>query len=258
MRLPELQTAFAKALKDGLVIGDTGIVSTAALSAEQRVAIYRSSILGSLQNTLSEIYPVCQKLVGDDFFFAMAEDYCRQTPSQSPDLGDYGETFPAFIQDFPPAKSLPYLSDTARLEWYWHRAFIGHNSTRIAWEALAEQLNQHSDSIVFVLHENGSLLASEFPIHRIWEMNQSCCQGDETIDRDEGGVKLFVWRREFEMRIDVLDERQWCFLKAAQAGMCFTDICEKLLTQDPNTNIADCLQDLLSDGLLSMEGKKWG
>lgn len=42
----------------------------AGLSSQQQIAIYRDSVYGSLSSALAQIYPVCKKLVGDEFLIS--------------------------------------------------------------------------------------------------------------------------------------------------------------------------------------------
>lgn len=49
-----------------------------------------------------EIYPICERLVGEPFFAAMAGRYASAHASTSPDLGDYGSELPAFLRAFTP------------------------------------------------------------------------------------------------------------------------------------------------------------
>ncbi|MCP9884643.1 putative DNA-binding domain-containing protein [Synechococcus sp. ATX 2A4] len=49
-----------------------------------------------------EIDPVCERLVGEPFFAAMAGRYATEHASTSPDLGDYGGELPAFLRAFTP------------------------------------------------------------------------------------------------------------------------------------------------------------
>jgi hypothetical protein len=90
------------------------------LSPSKQLALYHESIIARFQKTLSDIYPVCYKLVGADFFRGMALLYIQNTSSQSFDLNTYGHFFPDSITHFPPANALSYLPDVARLEWAWH------------------------------------------------------------------------------------------------------------------------------------------
>ena len=149
------------------------IKPTAKLSAHEHFSIYKNSIIGTLQKTLQAIYFVSNKLVGDDFFIAMTNCYTAETSSYSPDLSNYGATFADFIAGFSPAQSLPYLVDVARLEWAWHQLFGAADNPIIDFQKLAACYTTAGDNLVFLLPNSSSLLHSPYPIHRIWEVNQS-------------------------------------------------------------------------------------
>ena len=97
LTLLELQKQFA----DGLNEKNDSILSSIkiskAIGPPEQLNIYRSSLISSLQKISKEIYPVCEKLVGHDFFLKMIDQYISFNPSTSFDLNQYGESFADFI-----------------------------------------------------------------------------------------------------------------------------------------------------------------
>ena len=138
------------------------INASTGFSSTEHLLIYRRAILGTLVRAIANIFPVCKKLVGEEFFDGMAGIYTRKTPSKSPDLADYGESFADFIAEFDPAASLPYLPDVARLEWHWHRAFNAADETGIDIKSLGDVDDEVMDQIIFKLPVSASLLRSAF------------------------------------------------------------------------------------------------
>ncbi|MCP2936872.1 DNA-binding domain-containing protein, partial [Salmonella enterica subsp. enterica serovar Typhimurium] len=63
------------------------------------------------------------RIVGAEFFRAMARVYVRVQPPRSPIMLDYGAGLPDFIRSFEPAAVLPYLEDVARIERAWTEAY---------------------------------------------------------------------------------------------------------------------------------------
>ncbi|MAF84780.1 MAG: DNA-binding domain-containing protein [Gammaproteobacteria bacterium] len=193
-------------------------------TAAEHLLIYRRAILGTLVRALGAIHPVCKRLVGEEFFDAMGRVYARQTPSESPDLGDYGENFGDFIAGFEPAAELIYLADVARLEWLWHRAFHAPDEDSIDVAALGAVAEADMGNIVFKLPISANLLVSDYPVHRIWQVNQDDWTGDQAVNLDEGRVRLIVWRRGHEMHIDELDAVAWSLLSRINAGQTLGEI----------------------------------
>lgn len=167
------------------------IISTEDFSAEQRFAVYRDSIRSAFLNTLEAVYPVCLRLVGPDYFAAMANIYCQNAISHSPDLNDFGADFADFIASFEPARSLAYLADVARLEWAIHRSKLGPDAAAILPTQLRELDADRFEQTVFRRIPHGSLLASAFPLDRIWQVNQLEADTEE-VDLSDGPIFLFV------------------------------------------------------------------
>jgi len=194
------------------------------MTAAEHLLIYRRAILGTLVRALGAIHPVSKRLVGDEFFDAMSRVYARQTPSTSPDLGDYGDSFGAFIVDFEPAAELVYLADVARLEWAWHRAFHAPDEDGIDITALSRVAAADTHRLAFRLPRSAHLLVSDYPVQRIWQVNQQDWTGDQSVDLDAGGVRLIIWRCGHEMRINEPDAGEWALLNNIAAGRTLGEI----------------------------------
>ncbi|MCK5432550.1 MAG: putative DNA-binding domain-containing protein [Gammaproteobacteria bacterium] len=227
------------------------INETEGLSSIDHFNIYKGSITASLNRTLREIYPVCNRLTGDNFFNAMGKEYMRNTPSRSADLANYGEDFQSFIANFKHTENLPYLPDVARLEWAWHRAFNAADESGIDLAALGKVSEADKPHIVFYLPTSASLIASEFPIHHIWQVNQPDFKGDDQVDLDEGGIKLLVWREDYTMRIDPLDDVEWSILNEIETGNTFDTVCSHLCRHDPAPDIENILPALVQRGWIA-------
>jgi hypothetical protein len=245
MKLAALQQLFAAA-----ALGTASASERACLEAQlqgslvlpvrQGIEAYRTSVDGKLRRSLEQIYPVSYRLVGEDFFQAMASAFLEHGVSRSPDLGDYGAEFPAFLSDFRPARSLPYLVDVARLEWLWHRAFNAPDQARFNLEALARVPPEHWDRLVFRLPAGAALIASDYPIHRIWEVNSIPAASHDVIDLDQGGIRIFVWRDGHTTRLDLLSELEWQLLQAFSSGVPFGELCRQSSDRS-GTTIAELL-----------------
>src|SRR5262245_57919223 len=93
----ERQDLFAAALLDlGAPIPD-GLSARGGWSIERRFHVYRNNVLCGLAAALEVRFPVVRRLVGDDFFRAMARGFVLAAPPRSPLLLDYGEGLPAYI-----------------------------------------------------------------------------------------------------------------------------------------------------------------
>ena len=215
--------------------------STEHLTFEQGLSAYQGSVVGKLSRALEDIYPVCCRLVGSAFFVAMAKQYIRRYPSRSPDLGDYGEQLAVFLAQFEPAAALPYLPDVARLEWHWHRVFNSEEQASLDLAALGQVSPEQWENLIFELPQNSVLLTSDYPVHRIWQVNQPDHTETAPVHLDQGGVNLFLWRDQDETRIDLPTDAEWQLLQAFAAGDRFGPICSQLATHSPVVDVAALL-----------------
>ena len=244
--LPEIQQQFFA----GIFERDTEIVDallpSASLNAAERLGIYRGSIYGLFTTALAEIYPVCKRLLGEQFFDAMCDRYIPQHPSTSANLQDYGEAFSAFLQHFAPVAHLAFLPDVARLEWAWHNAFNAEDHVALDTERLQALNADEMSNIIFQLAPGASLLQSDHPIDQVWQANQADVTEPPQVNLSDGNVQLLIWRQGYNMRIDVLSPLQWQFLKAVQKRYSLLRIGENF----PAIDLTIALPDAMGNGWL--------
>lgn len=231
--LIQLQRLFHAAISGG---GDPAslealaprLLCTGSLSVQEGIAAYQGSVKGKLIRCLQEIYPVCERLVGEPFFAAMASRYASAHASTSPDLGDYGGELPAFLRAFTPAAGLPYLADVAQLEWHWHRVFNAPDENGLDLTALSQVAPEQWEHLLFQLPQASALLASAYPVDRIWAANQPDATDSDPIDLNQGGATLLIWRDGVDTRMERLDTGAWRLLQGFAARMPFGQLCSEL------------------------------
>ncbi len=245
MELRELQQLFYDAAvdkdTDKTQVFSQQIKAARDLTPSQGIGIYRGSIVGNFSRTLQSIYPVCYRVVGEQFFEATARVYIHRYPSQSPNLADYGKAFPEFLSQFEPAAQLPYLPDLARLEWHWHCVFHGEKTKPLDYQALGAIPQENWGDLIFHLPNNTVMFESIYPIHRIWQVNQPDHQGDEKVSLEEGESKIFLWRQNYQMRMDLPSSAEWQLLQEFQAKNKLETVCENLAAFEPPIDVAALL-----------------
>ncbi|MDE2577546.1 MAG: putative DNA-binding domain-containing protein [Hyphomicrobiales bacterium] len=108
--------AIARSLRESAAPAPHGLATWNGSAPEQRFAIYRNNVVVSLCDALAAKFPLLQKMVGDDYFRALARAFMAQTMPTKPRLALYGDGFADFLANFPPLERWPYLADIARLE----------------------------------------------------------------------------------------------------------------------------------------------
>jgi hypothetical protein len=164
------------------------------ISPAQRLSIYRNNAVLGLTEALRDVYPVINRLVGDGFFRYLARGYIARHPPVSGCLLDYGERMAEFLAGFDAASGLPYLPDTARLEWCWHASYHAADAPGLAVSLLTATPAERFGEIRLRLQPSARLLASAFPVWRIWQANQADSAEPEPVDLGEGGCHLLLFR----------------------------------------------------------------
>jgi hypothetical protein len=119
-------------------------------------------------DALATGFPVIAKLLGEEFFRAMAGVFLRAHPPGDPRLQLWGAKFPGFLARFDPVAHLPYLPDMARLELGLRQSYHAADATPlpIAGRDPAEVLALKPRLAPATL-----ILRSRFPILTIWQKN---------------------------------------------------------------------------------------
>ena len=168
------QQAFFDALLDPAQPVPAGLTTWNGSDPVARFAVYRNNMIVSLIDALADTYPVTQQLVGEDFFRAMARIFLNAEPPRSRVLAFYGASFPAFIEQFQPAESVPYLADMARLEMSRVRAYHAAECAELPADAIAQALTD-VDQLPHLLvgfHPSMGLVRSQYAVASLWAAHQ--------------------------------------------------------------------------------------
>jgi hypothetical protein len=256
LSLREVQRAFVGAVADALPPAELdrliGHIADDAASARKRLGVYTNTVRVSHRGVLSATYPVVERLVGQDFFSYAAESFARSYPSRSGNLDDYGVEFADFLENFAPAASLPYLPDVARLELLVDRLMVAEDDRRV--RSVAAPLAAYDVRLDHTLNLTAGcrLLKSDFPIHRIWEVNQPGFEDEGTIDLAEGGALLLVRRNGFAIEIVSLERAEFAFLSAFAAGLSLGEAVASALAVEPHFDAAQSLYRRFSDSTVAV------
>ena len=217
--LRELQRGFAAATLFGDSAAGAGLAIVAgALDAPARIAIYRNNILGNYRKVLAGTFPVVRRLVGAAFFDAATDQFVRGHPSRHGDVNRYGGDYATFLASYPPARELAYLADVAQLEWAIDQANIAADAPPLDVSALATVAPDALGELRFRLHPSARLIASAYPILRIWQVNQPGYVGDDHVDLGEGACLLLIVRSHQGVSIERIGTGEHAFLGALAAG----------------------------------------
>ena len=245
--LHDLQAAFAahivgpdQAALVAEITGDT-------IPAVARLGVYRHHVFESLGAALAATFPTVQAVVGTDFFRGLARAFVAQALPQRPVLSEYGSGFAAFIAGYGPALELPYLADTARLDWALNLAFHAPAGGRLQATDLAGLPDDHLTLLHVALAPGTVVVRSPYPLDRIWLASQPAADAG-TVDLEGGGADLLVLRRADDSAFVSLRAGEAAFLDALASGHSLEAASTMAFQCDPAFDLSTSFARLLGWG----------
>jgi hypothetical protein len=191
--LRELQLRFAAALFDGTPGAPLPWILEDGIAAEARLAVYRNNLREGFRKALALEFPVIERLVGADYFRALALEFLRLHPSRSGNLHHIGEPFPKFLAERFHDSAYPYLADVARLEWAYQDSLVAPEAEPLDPAAFLRFCSEAFPRLRLTLHPACRLVHSPYPILRIWRSNQPGA-AEEIVDLQSGADSLLIRR----------------------------------------------------------------
>ncbi len=213
-----------------------------------RIAVYRATVQGSLIEVLAATFPVVKRVVGDSFFKGLAGRFIIAAPPAVPQLSAYGADFADFIAREDVGHRLPYLADTARLEWARNESYFAADTEPFNPSNLAVLSPDAMARVVLRLHPATRLVASDFPIYRIWETNQP-----QVIDVPQINMRLgqaaLVSRKGYQVITRALTPPDAAFVAAVAAGKNLREAADVALKGDAAFGLQAALQAHFINGI---------
>jgi hypothetical protein len=225
VNLTTLQTVFTQALNPA---SDDQAREEAArllniggdLQPMDRLRVYQHNVSGVHQRAMERVFPVCRKILGEVAFANFCRNFSWAEPTSSPDLNQYGESFPEFLAQQIEQRSelhgYEYLPDLTRLEYLWHSAYFARDDNPFDFAGFS-RLHAQGANMVFDLGNSLSLMQSDFPILEIWQQNRRGETG-EAVKGITQPQYLLVYRQEFEPQIFEIDLPRFVLLQGCQRG----------------------------------------
>ena len=214
--------------------------------ARARFRIYRNNVRHGLGRELATAYPVVRRLVGDAFFAATAQAFLDAHPPRTRSLALFGGDFPVFLAGFPPAASVPYLADVARLERARLECLHAADAPPLALDALA-RLGDDLALARLRAHPAARLVASPHPIVDIWTANQAETVGPARLA--DAPQTALLTRPGHEVRMLCLGAGGTAFVAGLLAGERIVGAADEAArAPEPSLDLAALLAALLQAG----------
>jgi hypothetical protein len=249
-QLAERQRGFAAALLDAAAETPPGLVGPDGVPSPRRFAVYRNNVVVGLCDSLKGTFPAVCRIVGEEFFLAMARAYVVTDPPRSAMLLEYGGGFPDFVERFPPAAGLPYLADVARIESAWKESFHSAEAAPLPAAALAALPEERVAELRLRLHPSLRLVTSHYPALTIWRMN---VDGGvpKPVDLASGGEDCLVVRPAAQVMVHSVPPGGAVFVRMLGGGAPLGEAANAALAAAADFDLSGNLAGLLSAGAVS-------
>ena len=243
--LHEAQT-FAAGLLNAEALPPSFLTSSSGANDPRRYAVYRNNVTASLIRAMEANFPAIARLVGEEFFSAMAQVFVSAHPPRSRLLTEYGADFPAFLEEFPPVEPYPYLADVARIEQMWREAFHETDAPILAAKDFAVLSSEQLPTLRLAAHPACRILSSRFAAGSIFTANRSDTYAED-IDPAKGEWVL-VTRPCLDCEVRILGAASGAFINALIEGETLeTAAAAAMATSDP-FDLATNISGLIASG----------
>jgi hypothetical protein len=247
-RLADRQGGFAAALLDPSLAVPPDLVGPDGKPSPKRFAVYRNNVVVGLTEALQANFPAVCRLVGEEFFRAMARAFIAVYPPKSPILLDYGMGFAEFIAEFEPAAPLPYLPDVARIERAWTKAYHAREASPLDPGVFAEIPGDRIADLRFAIHPSLRIVQSQFPALTIWRMNVA--DGvPSAVDLESGGEDVLVVRPAADVEVRSIPPRGATFLSALTSGKTLGEAAKSAMSDAGNFDLSGNIAALIGAGV---------
>jgi hypothetical protein len=237
---------FAASLLDAERPAPDFLTSHSAGNDARRYAVYKNNVTVSLIRAMQSNFPSIERLVGDEYFAALARVFVEKHPPKTPIMAQYGAAFPAFLAAFEPLADYPYLSDVARLEQFWREAFHEADKTPISTERLAAVSPGDIAKLRLVAHPAVRVLHSSYAAGSIFSANRRDGEYPK-IDPSKAEFVL-VTRPHLDCALRILNAADGAFIARLLAGETLQEAAEQAAELGADFDLARSISGILEAG----------
>lgn len=252
MTLRNMQINFKESMLQSIALLDEGDAEFLGdfiedhIPVSARLKVYHNNVVGSLCEALRATFPLCDNLVGEEFFTAMARSFIFKNPPSSACLHHYGAGFDAFIANYEPAQTLPYLPDVVRFEIALNNAYYARDDAPMPEDALTSIAQEELSECILSLRSSVTVISSQYPLIQIRDF----CMDSESVKAPDlttpQETYVMISRPQREVLITPLNADEFYMLDLLHRGAALGQSVEGTLSTHANFDFALFLQKHIS------------
>ncbi len=223
------------------------------LPGHEAMGIYRNNSIGARQQALQLIYPVVEKILGEQCFTMMTKDFVTSSPSLDADLNNFGDGFADFLSKqvsiHDVFEDFNYLPDLAHLEWYYHAAYYAPDDKPPSDLSTVSPSVEDDKTIYMSSSRALYQLSTNFPVYDIWQAHQAEGAMEEVPALTEED-HILVYRQQNHPQIQRISQHESMTLQMFKTSQEVESILEFLI--EAGVDVQQLLPDMLEKNWLKV------
>lgn len=219
-----------------------------AAAAEAGLSVYRNTIAKGCVDALVAQFPTVERIVGPAWLAAAAAAFARAHPPQQASLLSYGQAFPAWLGDFPPAVDMPFLGGLATLDLLWTEAHLAADAPPLDASAVAALTPDDYTLQGLVLHPATRFAGFEDTTPSLWHALQPPGEAPADFELEPEPRGLLLVRPGLDIDGQVITPGALAFLSSCRAGETLAVAAVSALSAEPDLNLRETFAALVTAG----------
>ncbi len=204
--------------------------------ARERMDIYVDAYGARLLEAMQKIFPMLEKVMGEEQFFETASQYLDAYPSTYYSIAKIGINFGVYLKE-----KNTLFSNMADLEWSISCAVDAQDGKPLSPQDL-QNIPQHDwENIIFELHPSLQLLEFSTPVLEIYKAAFSGKGLKKKLQARPAENQISycrVYRKGMQVFYQSMDSLEYFFLTCIQKKKRFAEVCEKISAQKDQEDAA--------------------
>ncbi|KCZ93476.1 DNA-binding domain-containing protein [Hyphomonas johnsonii] len=215
----------------------------------QRANVYRNSGILACVEALRSNYSRLARMMGDEFFGAMARAYVASKPPSVRSLVGYGASLPPFLAAADSQHGLPWLSNLALLDRAWLAAHLASDARPLSADSVARHGPDALMHTLIDLSPSARLVETDWGLTALWSaLDAGNAPSRETPIPQRTEYVLF-WRPDGEVRMRQLSHGEYTFLQSLARGHAIGAACEMALSAQPDIDLSSLIAGTFASGI---------
>ena len=189
--------------------------------SQERFAIYQNNIMANLAGVLASTFPVCEKLVGEDFFRHKAYKFIKNNLPKKAALFYYGEDFVNYFDAIGRENKYAYWGEVAAYEWAQQCCYYGIDAETLSRQDLASFDETSFGKLIVRLAPAVQLVKTSYNIQNIIDVvTEKSCVNEDDFQITKTHDHYLFYPTEIKVEVNKVDKLFFKVLQTLQDTPC--------------------------------------